>query len=437
MMLQNIINLKEVFWTNDNYERFQEKHILKYEDIKDSEDRFIRFAPYIKEVFKDTNENKGIIESQLLEIKNTKDIVEKLTNSTLLGKLYVKCDNELPISGSIKARGGIYEVLKYAETLAINNKILNKEDDYSILNSEQFKKFYSKYKIIVASTGNLGLSIGIIGSKLGFQVEVHMSKDAKEWKKEKLRSLGVKVIEHEQDYSNAVECARNICKEEKNSYFVDDENSKELFLGYSVAALRLKKQLLEKEIIVDEEHPLFVYLPCGVGGAPGGITFGLKTLFKDNVHCFFVEPTHSPAMLLSLITGKGDNISVQDFGIDNITEADGLAVGKASGFVSSFLKNDISGCYTVEDEKLYRLLYIAKNEENLKLEPSALAGFLGPFNLMKSQSGQKYIEKNNLKNKINNGTHIIWATGGNMVPTEIFNEYYLKGKDLFNKIKKM
>lgn len=437
MMLQNIINLKEVFWTNDNYERFQEKHILKYEDIKDSEDRLIRFAPYIKEVFKDTNENKGIIESQLLEIKNTKDIVEKLTNSTLLGKLYVKCDNELPISGSIKARGGIYEVLKYAETLAINNKILNKEDDYSILNSEQFKKFYSKYKIIVVSTGNLGLSIGIIGSKLGFQVEVHMSKDAKEWKKEKLRSLNVKVIEHEQDYSNAVECARNICKEEKNSYFVDDENSKELFLGYSVAALRLKKQLLEKEIIVDEEHPLFVYLPCGVGGAPGGITFGLKTLFKDNVHCFFVEPTHSPAMLLSLITGKGDNVSVQDFGIDNITEADGLAVGKASGFVSSFLKNDISGCYTVEDEKLYRLLYIAKNEENLKLEPSALAGFLGPFNLMKSQNGQKYIEKNNLKNKINNGTHIIWATGGNMVPTEIFNEYYLKGKDLFNKIKKM
>ena len=67
--------------------------------------------------------------------------------------------------------------------------------------------------------------------------------------------------------------------------------------GYNEADLDYAK---EKGIAVDEAHPLIVYVPAGVGGAPGGVCYGLKRRYGDNVHCFFVEPTQCPSVLLGM-----------------------------------------------------------------------------------------------------------------------------------------
>ncbi|WP_219376196.1 D-serine ammonia-lyase [Bacillus mycoides] len=430
-LVNNLIATEEVFWINPNMEKYEtaiKNSPLNEEHVKDAEERLKRFAPYIAKVFPETKETGGIIESPLVKISSMKQSLEKSYGQPILGELLLKCDSGLPISGSIKARGGIYEVLKHAEQLALQHGMLTGKDDYSILDSDRFRGFFAKYSIAVGSTGNLGLSIGIMSAKLGFNVTVHMSADAKEWKKDLLRSKGVNVIEYEADYSKAVEEGRLQADADPSCYFVDDENSHDLFLGYAVAASRLQKQLEELEIVVDEEHPLFVYLPCGVGGGPGGVAFGLKLLYKDNVHCFFAEPTHSPCMLLGLMTGLHDKIAVQDIGIDNVTDADGLAVGRPSGFVGKTMEPFLSGNYTVSDEELYRLLKELADTENIYLEPSALAGMIGPLNVCKAEN--EYLQKQQLTEKVKKGTHIVWGTGGSMVPEDVMNGYYKKGLEL-------
>ena len=48
----------------------------------------------------------------------------------------------------------------------------------------------------------------------------------------------------------------------------------------------------------------------------------------------------------------------------------------------------------------------------------------GPIQLMKN--GQSYLEKHDLVNKMEQATHLVWATGGSMVPEEMREEYMAK-----------
>lgn len=417
-------NKEEIIWFNPNLINTEEalKNLtVTSEMVQDASDRLDRFASYLQIAFPETAKTGGIIESPLVAIPQMANAMKDLFQKNFDGELLLKCDNNLPISGSIKARGGIYEVLKIAETLAIREGLLTEADDYAILANKEMQEFFAGYSIAVGSTGNLGLSIGIMSAKLGFRVTVHMSSDAKQWKKDMLRDKGVEVIEYASDYSVAVEEGRKQAEKDPTCFFIDDENSTDLFMGYAVAASRLKNQLEQLGKKVDDNNPLFVYLPCGVGGGPGGVTFGLKLLFGDNVHCFFAEPTHSPCMLLGMMTGLHENIAVDEIGLDNKTDADGLAVGRPSGFVGKTVEQLLNGSYTISDEKMYTLLALLADTEKIYLEPSALAGMAGPIHLAENEV--------NLKN----ATHIAWATGGGMVPGQVKEVYYETGKSLLNK----
>lgn len=415
---------------------------LNFGDVQEAANRLQRFAPVLAELFPQLRPVRGCIESELIPFDLLESKVEKGRSFGILhkllktggvsadalpqGKFFFKADHQLPVAGSVKARGGIYEVLCFAEELALQNGLLALQDNYLKLLAPKVKAFFAKYTIAVGSTGNLGISIGLVAKALGFQAVVHMSREAKGWKKRLLRQHGVLVIEHESDYSAAVCQGRMQAAKDPLVYFVDDESSVRLFLGYSVAGLRLKAQLETQGIVVDDCHPLFVYLPCGVGGAPGGITFGLKQLYGDAVHCFFAEPTQAPCLTIALFSGLGNKLSIYDLGLTLQTCADGLAVGRASSLVLDLVTHLVAGCFTVTDHQLYSFLAVLA-DHGLKVEPSGLAGCAGPGWLL-CDAGQEYLISQGIKDCMDQATHILWLTGGSLVPEHEFVSFVERAK---------
>jgi D-serine dehydratase len=88
-------------------------------DVDGAVARWQRFAPLLARLFPE--DGGGRIDSPLIPL------AEELSRAILAGnrgQLFVKGDHALPVTGCIKARGGVYEVLAFAEELATRAGIL-------------------------------------------------------------------------------------------------------------------------------------------------------------------------------------------------------------------------------------------------------------------------------------------------------------------------
>ncbi len=376
---------------------------LTHSAIEEVRRRFERFERPLAQLFPDSGWD-GRICSPLRRYPARLGAVDEL---------FVKCDSLLPMTGSVKARGGVYELLCSIEAFAQREKLLTDSMDYSALLVPATREVLAKHRVIVASTGNLGFSIGLVGRAFGVDIEVHMSADAKEWKKARLRSLGARVVEHATDYEGAVAAARNAALA-GDAYFIDDERSLQLFSGYAAAGGELAAQLADERIEISADRPLVVYLPCGVGGAPGGITAGLLQEFAHDVVIVFVEPIASACMLVALASGQRQ--PVYALGLDNNTIADGLAVPTASELVLERIGARVDAVIALPDSSMIEWVRRAWFESQLRLEPSGAAGFaaIEPFLAARAERGDA----------IRNAVHVVWATGGSLMPDSEFKSLF-------------
>jgi D-serine dehydratase len=86
----------------------------------------------------------------------------------------------------------------------------------------------------------------------------------------------------------------------------------------------------------------------------------------------------------------------------------------------------LDGFYTLSDQTMYDMLGWLAQEENIRLEPSALAGMAGPQRVCASETYQQM--HGFTTRQMDNATHLVWATGGGMVPEEEMAQYLAKGR---------
>ena len=128
-------------------------------------------------------------------------------------------------------------------------------------------------------------------------------------------------------------------------------------------------------------------------------------------------------MLLGMATGLGPGISVQDIGLTGLTDADGLAVGRPSGFVGRVMENLLAGEATIQDARLYDYMRALWDSEGIFIEPSSCAAYAAPEALFSTETGRTWLDAQGLTPHLDQTTHIVWSTGGRLVPPDVREKY--------------
>ena len=413
---------------HSNDQRDIEKQSITRADIQEARELLDRAKPLFRQLWPDDKTLKdweGLIESPLTPAHALRDAMGGT------GTWLLKRDDDLPVAGSIKGRGAFFAVLEHAEKLAIGKGLIAKGQDLGSLASPEAKATFSEYKISVGSTGNLGMGIALLAAALGFDAKVYLSEEAADWKKKRLTDHGCKIYEHDGNFKEALQKGRDDCaaaNEAKpaSAYFVDDEDSKALSVGPTVAGLRMKEQLEKQGIRIDANHPLFVYIPTGVGGGPSGVLRGLVDAFQDeglhqHIHGILVQPKQCASVLARLSIPDKDNkkpVDVYHLGLNNKSpRGDGMAVPQASELAFANLQVNAAGAMTVSDDDMLKNTARLHKTEGITIETTAAASINGP-KWCASEAGRDYIRKNGIEKAMPDAVHVMWFTGGGKVPED-------------------
>ena len=104
-------------------------------------------------------------------------------------------------------------------------------------------------------------------------------------------------------------------------------------------------------------------------------------------------------------------------------------MGRPSKFVGKTVEHLLSGEVTVQDDRLYVYMKELLDREGIFIEPSSCAAFAGPARIEKEEVCRAYLKEQGLEERMEQAAHLVWATGGSLVPADVRAEYVKKAEE--------
>jgi len=244
-------------------------------------------------------------------------------------KVYLKPEN-LQMTGAYKLRGAYYKI--------------------STLTEEERAK-----GLITASAGNHAQGVAYAAKAYGCKATIVMPTTTPLMKVDRTKSYGADVVLWGDVYDEAAAYAAKLAEE--NGYtFIHPFDDPVVATGQGTIAMEIVKEL-----------PLVDYILVPVGG--GGLATGVSTLAKllnPKIKVIGVEPAGANCLEQSLKNGKVTTVEKVS------TIADGTAVKTPGSKIFPYLKKNLDGVITVEDDELIVAFLDMVENHKLVVENSGL-----------------------------------------------------------------
>ena len=224
-------------------------------------------------------------------------------------KIFLKPEN-MQVTGAYKIRGAYYKI--------------------STMSEEDRKK-----GLITASAGNHAQGVAYAAKAYGVPATIVMPTTTPLIKVERTRAYGAQVVLHGDVYDDACEKALQLAEEEGYT-FIHPFDDLTVATGQGTIAMEIVKEL-----------PLVDYILVPIGG--GGLATGISTLTKllnPKIQVIGVEPAGANCMQVSLEKGEVTTLPKVS------TIADGTAVKRPGEQIFPYLRENLDGIITVEDDEI-------------------------------------------------------------------------------------
>ncbi len=239
----------------------------------------------------------------------TKLIYSEFLSEKFENQIYLKPEN-MQFTGAYKLRGAYYKI--------------------STLTPEERTK-----GLITASAGNHAQGVAYAAKKFGVKATIVMPTTTPLIKVNRTKSYGADVLLYGDVYDEA--CAKALeLAEQQGMTFIHPFDDLAVATGQGTIAMEIFKEL-----------PLVEYILVPIGG--GGLATGVSTLAKllnPKIKVIGVEPAGAACMQASIAEGEVTTLPTVN------TIADGTAVKTPGEKIFPYIKENLDGIITVEDDEL-------------------------------------------------------------------------------------